>query len=542
MKQKRSLWQRLTSGLLSLLLVVTSIPLTAVTAFGVSVNASIEDYKYNKLWGLTNDRPMAYATSTQGPRQSILSSPVAAAGYTDAETDWMYFAFSIAATQNVNLKVYKYDTGEPDLLLYNEQYNQVGGPADTAFPASKHHIADKDDFLGYLNAYQYKDHLNASGTAVVKGNLKEIEDDLRNKIAEGAELTAAKEVEVYGLSGQALRWATPAQYFLAKGLTPPWVRDSGPVPEPEEDLLPEEEPIETPEIPVEAPEENPEEPPVEEPGTDTPAPDEPQDPTETPEPDPEPEETPEPAPNPAPEETPDPEPDPVPAEDSGTDAPIEPSGEDTDGRTLAAYVEDGEISLASENGDAAPVDSAKDAAPSEGDGDGDPAPAPEETPDDTGDSDEPSAPAEGEDTIPNDTENTDPSDVTSPETPADPAPETPDETKPEEPAGPDKAPDETDLSRADEMYPGGEFYDLELMPEDFFLPPFPYQGEEENKPRKAARAVDPGSEGDGFIHNYFLWDGTIVTEDGAVESLESGTYMIAIEPLSPTSQDFSMIL
>ena len=123
MKQKRNLWQRLTSGLLGLMLVVTSIPLTAVTAFGVTVNASIEDYKYNKLWGLTNERPIAYATSTQGPRQSILSSPVAAAGYTDAETDWMYFAFSIAQTQNVNLKVYKYDTGEPDLLLYNEQYN-----------------------------------------------------------------------------------------------------------------------------------------------------------------------------------------------------------------------------------------------------------------------------------------------------------------------------------------------------------------------------------------------------------------------------------
>lgn len=39
MKQK--LWKRLTSGLLSILLVITSIPLTAVTAFGVSVNASI---------------------------------------------------------------------------------------------------------------------------------------------------------------------------------------------------------------------------------------------------------------------------------------------------------------------------------------------------------------------------------------------------------------------------------------------------------------------------------------------------------------------
>lgn len=49
MKQKRTMWQRLTSGLLSVLLVATSIPLTAVTAFGVSVNASIEDYKYNKL-------------------------------------------------------------------------------------------------------------------------------------------------------------------------------------------------------------------------------------------------------------------------------------------------------------------------------------------------------------------------------------------------------------------------------------------------------------------------------------------------------------
>ncbi len=132
------------------MLVITSIPLTAVTAFGVSVNASIEDYKYNKLWGVTNPRPMAYATSTTGPRQSILSSPVAAAGYEDADTDWMYFAFSIAMTQKVNLKVYKYDTGEPDLLLYNEQYNQVGGPADTAFPASKHHVADPEDFLGYL--------------------------------------------------------------------------------------------------------------------------------------------------------------------------------------------------------------------------------------------------------------------------------------------------------------------------------------------------------------------------------------------------------
>lgn len=99
----------------------------------------------------------------------------------------------------------------------------------------------------------------------------------------------------------------------------------------------------------------------------------------------------------------------------------------------------------------------------------------------------------------------------------------------------EKAPEEADLSKADEMYPGGEFYDLELMPEDFFLPPFPVQGEEENKPRKAARAT-PGGEGEGFIHNYFLWDGTIVTEDGAVESLESGTYLIAIEPLSPTAQ------
>ena len=122
-EMKQKLWKRLTSGLLGLMLVVTSIPLTAVTAFGASVSTSIEDYKYNKLWGLTNERPIAYATSTQGPRQSILSSPVAAAGYTDAETDWMYFAFSIAQTQNVNLKVYKYDTGEPDLLLYNEQYN-----------------------------------------------------------------------------------------------------------------------------------------------------------------------------------------------------------------------------------------------------------------------------------------------------------------------------------------------------------------------------------------------------------------------------------
>ena len=70
---------------------------------------------------------------------------------------------------------------------------------------------------------------------------------------------------------------------------------------------------------------------------------------------------------------------------------------------------------------------------------------------------------------------------------------------------PEKAPEETDLSKADEMYPGGEFYDLELMPEDFFLPPFPVQGEEENKPRKAARAAEPGGEGEGFIHNYFLW-------------------------------------
>ena len=68
------------------------------------------------------------------------------------------------------------------------------------------------------------------------------------------------------------------------------------------------------------------------------------------------------------------------------------------------------------------------------------------------------------------------------------------------------------------MYPGGEDYDLELMPDDFFLPPFPYQGEEVNKLRKAARAAEPGGEGEGFIHNYFLWDGTIVTEDGAVES------------------------
>ena len=336
MKQK--LWKRLTSGLLSILLVITSIPLTAVTAFGVSVNASIEDYKYNKLWGVTNPRPMAYATSTQGPRQSILSSPVAAAGYEDADTDWMYFAFSIAMTQKVNLKVYKYDTGEPDLLLYNEQYNQVGGPADTAFPASKHHVADPEDFLGYLNAYQYKDHLDPSGTTVVKGTLEEIEADLKRLSEGGLTLTAAKDVEVYGLSGQALPWSTPAQYFLAKGQTPPWVRDSGPVPEDEdEEVLPEEEP--------------------------------------------------------------------------GMDDP-----------------------------------------------------APEETP------------------------------------------------------KPDAEPDETDLSKADEMYPGGEDYDLELMPEDFFLPPFPYQGEEESKPRKAARAAEPGGEGEGFIHNYFLWDGTIVTEDGAVES------------------------
>ena len=118
---------------------------------------------------------------------------------------------------------------------------------------------------------------------MVKDSLDEIEADLKRLSEEGQSLTAAKEVEVYGLSGEALPWRTPAQYFLAKGLTPPWVRDSGPVPEPEEDPLPEEDPIETPETPetpVETPEENPEEPSVEEPGADTPAPDEPQDPTD----------------------------------------------------------------------------------------------------------------------------------------------------------------------------------------------------------------------------------------------------------------------
>ena len=577
MKQK--LWKRLTSGLLSILLVITSIPLTAVTAFGVSVNASIEDYKYNKLWGVTNPRPMAYATSTQGPRQSILSSPVAAAGYEDADTDWMYFAFSIAMTQKVNLKVYKYDTGEPDLLLYNQQYNQVGGPADTAFPASKHHVADPEDFLGYLNAYQYKDHLDPSGTTVVKGTLEEIEADLKRLSEGGLTLTAAKDVEVYGLSGQALPWSTPAQYFLAKGQTPPWVRDSGPVPEDEdEEVLPEEEPgmddpapeetpkpdaepDETPEEPVEtpedteSPEETPEETPGEEPGTDDSASDETPEPSETPEPDPEPDETPE----PDPEETPDPEPAPAPAEESNNDEAASPSDEDDGGRTLAAYVEDGEIVSAAE--DAAPVEEdgtagtdeapvpEEDTTPVE---DRENTPAPEETPEDTtddttapedgSDADEPAEPAEPEtppepsepeDTTPNDMENTEPSDVTTPEPPT--------ETKPEEPAAPEekepeKAPDETDLSKADEMYPGGEDYDLELMPEDFFLPPFPYQGEEVNKLRKAARAAEPGGEGEGFIHNYFLWDGTVVTEDGAVESLESGTYLIAIEPLSPTAQ------
>ena len=333
MKQK--LWKRLTSGLLSVLLVATSIPLTAVTAFGVSVNASIEDYKYNKLWGLTNYRPMAYATSTTGPRQSILSSPVAAAGYTDAETDWMYFAFSIAATQKVNLKVYKYDTGEPNLLLYNEQYKQqVMGDA---FPASKSHVADPEDFLGYLNAYQYKDHLNAAGTAVVKGELGAIEADLLKLTESSPELTAAKEVEVYGLSGQALRWATPAQYFLAKGQTPPWVRDSGPIPETEEDPLPgeneenPEDPVETPEdTETETPEENPEETPDEEPGSDTPAPEETPEPDETP--DPEPEEI----PDPAPEESTEPEPDPTPAEDDNA----------ADELTAAALVHQGNQAVA----------------------------------------------------------------------------------------------------------------------------------------------------------------------------------------------------
>jgi len=117
----------------------------------------------------------------------------------------------------------------------------VGGPADTAFPASKHHVADPEDFLGYLNAYQYKDHLDPSGTTVVKGTLEEIEADLKRLSEGGLTLTAAKDVEVYGLSGQALPWSTPAQYFLAKGQTPPWVRDSGPVPEDEdEEVLTEE--------------------------------------------------------------------------------------------------------------------------------------------------------------------------------------------------------------------------------------------------------------------------------------------------------------
>lgn len=513
---------------------------------------------------------MAYATSTQGPRQSILSSPVAAAGYEDADTDWMYFAFSIAMTQKVNLKVYKYDTGEPDLLLYNQQYNQVGGPADTAFPASKHHVADPEDFLGYLNAYQYKDHLDPSGTTVVKGTLEEIEADLKRLSEGGLTLTAAKDVEVYGLSGQALPWSTPAQYFLAKGQTPPWVRDSGPVPEDEdEEVLPKEEPgmddpapeetpepdtepDEAPEEPVETPEdtetpeETPEETPGKEPGTDDSASDETPEPSETPEPDP--------------EETPEPEADPAPAEESNNDEAASPSDEDDGGRTLAAYVEDGEIAPATDagetsvpeedgaadaNGESVPEE---DTTPDTPDEDSENTPAPEDTtddataPEDGSDADEPAEPAEPEtppepsepeDTTPNDTENTKPSDVTTPETPA--------ETKPEEPAAPEekepeKAPEETDLSKADEMYPGGEDYDLELMPDDFFLPPFPYQGEEVNKLRKAARAAEPGGEGEGFIHNYFLWDGTVVTEDGAVESLESGTYMIAIEPLSPTSQ------
>ena len=164
----------------------------------------------------------------------------------------------------------------------------------------------------------------------MKGTLEEIEADLKRLSEGGLTLTAAKDVEVYGLSGQAMPWSTPAQYFLAKGQTPPWVRDSGPVPEDEdEEILPEEEPgmddpapeetpepdtepdetpDETPEEPVETPEdtetpeETPEGTPGEEPGTDDSALDETLEPSETPEPDPEPDETPE----PDPEETPDP--------------------------------------------------------------------------------------------------------------------------------------------------------------------------------------------------------------------------------------------
>ncbi|MCI9510550.1 MAG: hypothetical protein HFF10_12550, partial [Angelakisella sp.] len=416
------------------------------------------------------------------------------------------------------------------------------------------------------------------------------------------ELTATKEVEVYGLAGQALRWATPAQYFLAKGQTPPWVRDSGPLPETDEDEDEDEEPLpeedsshteeipEAPEEPTEPSEETPGEIPDGEPGFDTPALDETPEPGETPNPEPEeipeeptPEETPEPTPEeipePVPEETPDPkptpEPDPAPAEDAASNAPASDTGEDMDSRTLAAYVEDGVNTPAqedgsageeavpeentapaedSENSDAVPPtedDSApEETLPAEKEEDTDTEPAPEETPSDGNDVDKPTEPAEpaepvtpseSEDTTPNNTENTDdPNETTTPEEPVAPAPEDTDESSPEKPAAPEekepeKTLDETDLSKADEMYPGGEFYDLELMPEDFFLPPFPTQGEEENKPRKAARAT-PGGEGEGFIHNYFLWDGTIVTEDGAVESLESGTYLIAIEPLSPTAQ------